>query len=203
MTSAFDAPVDPPLPNLRHFGFLVPTHDGAIGTALPDGDAPLALVSLSTTHYEDEHLLDTIIDAAVPHVRMLVTTAGHAPPRRTPPGTVVVDHVPHPAVLPEVDLVITHAGLGTVSAALGHGVPLVCTPMGRDQHLNADRVEAVGAGLGVPASASVDDISATIEEVVSDPRFRDGARRQASLSRDEGGPRAAAAFVAGLAGAGP
>ena len=54
--------------------------------------------------------------------------------------------VPHAAVLPSVDVVVSHAGLGTVTAALAHGVPLVCHPFGRDQHLNAQRVEAVGRG---------------------------------------------------------
>jgi UDP:flavonoid glycosyltransferase YjiC (YdhE family) len=202
VTTELDAPVVPPLPNQHHFGFLVPTHDGPVGPALPVGDAPLALVSLSTTFQEEEHLLDRIMEAARPHARMIVTTAGYAPASASAPGTVVVDHVPHPAVLPSVDLVITHAGLGTVSAALAHGVPLVCAPLGRDQHLNADRVEVVGAGLGVAASAPVGDISATIELVLRDASFREGARRQSSLSSDEGGPRAAAAFIAGLAARG-
>jgi hypothetical protein len=39
-------------------------------------------------------------------------------------------------------LVITHAGLGNTMAALGRGVPLLCTPMGRDQFFNAGQVQA-------------------------------------------------------------
>jgi hypothetical protein len=34
----------------------------------------------------------------------------------------------------------------TTMAALGHGVPLLCTPIGRDQFFNAERVQALGAG---------------------------------------------------------
>jgi len=37
-------------------------------------------------------------------------------------------------VFPLADLVITHAGHGTLMRALSHGLPLVCLPMGRDQN---------------------------------------------------------------------
>ena len=48
-----------------------------------------------------------------------------------------------PSCCGTVSLVITHAGLGTtLMAALGHGVPMVCVPMGHDQFFNADQFGA-------------------------------------------------------------
>jgi Glycosyltransferase family 28 C-terminal domain len=47
-----------------------------------------------------------------------------------PPGRHrLARYVPHTEILPSASLVITQAGLGTTMAALGHGVPLLCTPL--------------------------------------------------------------------------
>ncbi|MFI5004995.1 MAG: glycosyltransferase [Solirubrobacterales bacterium] len=80
-------------------------------------------------------------------------------------------------MLPRASLVVTHAGLGTVMAALAHGVPLVCMPMGRDQDANARRVEALGAGLALPVDAGVPEIGQAIAGVLPTPSYRDAARR--------------------------
>lgn len=115
------------------------------------GDLPLVLVSLSSTYMAQEAVLRAAIDAlGTLSVRGLVTTGLAVDPGAfDPPHNVeVVSHRPHSEVLPAASLVVTHAGHGTVMAALTHGVPLVCVPMGRDQHDNAARVVAVGAGAG-------------------------------------------------------
>src|SRR5437899_8385745 len=75
-----------------------------------------------------------------------------------PDGVVVRDWIPHQAVLPHTSVVLTHAGLGTVSAALAHGVPLVCVPLGREQPLNARRVEACMAGRMIAEESSAEEI---------------------------------------------
>jgi UDP:flavonoid glycosyltransferase YjiC (YdhE family) len=197
VSAAFDAPVDAPLDNARHCGFLAPRATGGAATALPQGDKPLALVSLSTTYQDQPRHLGEMIETLAPHARLLVTTAGHAPPITGSAGVVVSDYVPHAAVLPSVDVVVSHAGLGTVTAALAHGVPLVCHPFGRDQHLNAQRVEAVGAGVAVTSAAELAD---AVQRVVADNGFRAGARQQAELGAHEGGPAAAAELLLSLAG---
>jgi hypothetical protein len=83
-------------------------------------------------------------------------------------------------VLPSVDVVVSHAGLGTVTAALAHGVALVCHPFGRDQHLNAQRVEAVGAGVAV---TSADELADAVQRVLAENGFRTHARQQAERPR--------------------
>jgi UDP:flavonoid glycosyltransferase YjiC (YdhE family) len=197
VTSSFDAPVSEPLDNLQHFGFLVPDRPTA-RPDLPVGDKPLALVSLSTTFQAQGDLLDAIVQGATSHARLFVTTGGYGAVNAADPGVVVSSYVPHCGILRDVDLVITHAGLGTVAAALAYGAPLVCTPMGRDQRLNTERVEATGAGVGISPLSSPDDIAAAVEQVLRDHNFADAARRQAELSDQEGGPTAAAVYLMGL-----
>ena len=60
-------------------------------------------------------------------------------------NTQVARYVPHADPAPGVTG-NRHAGLGTTMAALGHGVPLLCTPIGRDQFFNAEQVQTLGAG---------------------------------------------------------
>jgi UDP:flavonoid glycosyltransferase YjiC (YdhE family) len=88
-------------------------------------------------------------------------------------------------VLPEAAAVVTHAGLGTVHAALAHGLPLVCLPIGRDQPDNAARVEWHGAGLRLSPKSSPTVIRMAVERVLGDPGFAASARRLAAAFAEE------------------
>jgi UDP:flavonoid glycosyltransferase YjiC (YdhE family) len=90
-------------------------------------------------------------------------------------------------VLPDCALVITHAGLGTVMAALAHGVPLLCLPMGREQHDNAARVAACGAGCVLTPDADMGAISQAICTMLAAPEYRTAARHMATtIARRDG-----------------
>jgi UDP:flavonoid glycosyltransferase YjiC (YdhE family) len=99
----------------------------------------------------------------------------------------VVRYLAHRTILPDCALVITHAGLGTVMAALAHGVPLLCLPMGREQHDNAARVAACGAGCVLTPDADVGAISQTIRVMLAAPEYRTAARHMATtIARRDG-----------------
>jgi UDP:flavonoid glycosyltransferase YjiC (YdhE family) len=193
----FDAPTTRQPPStLRHAGFLVPTTTAADVAFEHEGDEPTVLVSLSTTDMGQGRLLQSILDALDGQdVRGVVTTGGQRfdPGLRVPSNVVLYDYLPHASVLPYADAVITHAGLGTVAAALSHAVPMVCTPIARDQPLNARRVADVGAGVVVPAAtASPDAVRAALHEVLTDVHHREGAERVAAASARAGGAVAVA-----------
>jgi UDP-N-acetylglucosamine:LPS N-acetylglucosamine transferase len=106
--------------------------------------------------------------------------------RSTPPPNVALEtFVPHTAVLPHVDAMLTQCGLGTLMKTLAHGVPLVCIPLVGDQPDNAARVVARGAGLRVPADAPSGRIREAIERVVTDPSFRHAAHQLATRMAEE------------------
>ena len=84
--------------------------------------------------------------------------------------------IPHAAVLPEVDLVVTHAGHGTTMAAVTAGIPLLCTPMGRDQNEVGACVEHNGLGQVVSQEAPVEVLRDAIAGRLADPAMRDRCR---------------------------
>jgi len=168
---------------------------------VPDGPTPLVLVSLSTTEQGQADLLQRCVDAVAQlPVRAVVTTGASIDPASVNAGanTSVARYVPHARILTSASLVITHAGLGTTMAALGHGVPLVCTPMGRDQFFNAEQVQSLGAGRMLMPDSSSEAIADAAMDVLGDERFTAGAKRMSAVIGSYGGAAAAADVLESL-----
>ena len=167
-----------------------------------DGSTPLVLVSLSTSEQGQSDLLQRCVDAVAQlPVRAIVTTGPSIDPASVRAGanTRVAQYVPHAEILTSASLVITHAGLGTTMSALGRGVPLLCTPMGRDQFFNAEQVEALGAGLMLMPDSSPEVIAQAATDILGDDRFQAGAKQMAVAIGGYGGAAAAAAALESLA----
>jgi MGT family glycosyltransferase len=166
--------------NVRYIG---PVFDEQLHTALhdlPAEDRPVVLVSFSTTYQHQEEPLQRVANAlANLPVQGLMTLGDVLAPEALdlPPNVAVRGFAPHAALLPRTSIVVTHAGLGTVMSALAHGVPLVCMPMGRDQEINARRVQALGAGLALPVDAGVSELALAVAEVLNTSSYREAARR--------------------------
>ncbi|GAB2606111.1 glycosyltransferase [Pseudactinotalea suaedae] len=155
---------------------------------LPAGDAPLALVALSSTFQNHVEALQRSADAlGALGLRGLVTTGPAVDPAliRAPAGIEVVRSAPHQQVFPHVSVVITHGGHGTVMKALAAGVPMVVLPHGRDQADNAMRLTRRGAAVTVPRRATTQQISAAVHRVLRDPGYRQAAERLGEHVRDE------------------
>jgi MGT family glycosyltransferase len=175
----FDSPLTRSHSNLRYVG---PVLDEVAPKWEPPGQ-PLVLVSFSTTYMRHEDALRRTLEALNGIDAFAVCTLGHAFSReRIPafPNVSIHDWLPHDAILPHAAAVVTHAGHSTVMAALAHGVPLVCMPMGRDQDTNAERVGAVGAGITLSPAAAPAEIDAAIKNVLTNPSYRDAASRLAA-----------------------
>jgi UDP:flavonoid glycosyltransferase YjiC (YdhE family) len=67
--------------------------------------------------------------------------------------------------------------LSTIAKALRLGVPLVCIPLIADQPDNAARIAAKGAGIWLSPDASPEHIREALNRVLSEPSFREAARR--------------------------
>lgn len=152
----------------------LPSRDDDL-TALPDGDAPLVIGCTGTAGTDPDRepdLLQRVVDAIARLGHRGVVTvpaylnASAVQPR---PGVVVTDHINHPAVLPHAAAFVTHAGLGSVCAALVAKTPMVCVPLGREQPTNAAAIERIGAGATLEADCTVDEIAEAIERVRAMP----------------------------------
>ena len=86
---------------------------------------PVVYATLGTV-YNSPELLGMIVDAlAWEPLQVVLTTGGRTLPTPLPPNVHVAAWLPQDAVLPYCTAVVTHGGYGTVSAALGHGLPMV------------------------------------------------------------------------------
>jgi MGT family glycosyltransferase len=161
---------------------------------------PLVIVSFSSTYMAQEQVLTRAIDGlSRVDARVLVTTGPTIDPAsfRSGDNTTVVRSAPHAQLFPGTAVVVTHAGMGTVTRALAAGVPLVCIPMGRDQHDVAARVVYPGAGVRLRPSAKPDAIRAAVELVIREPGFRTAAARiGASITADAAAQRGLAELEA-------
>jgi MGT family glycosyltransferase len=160
-----------------------------------DDRRPLVLASFSTTFQDQRDLARRVLSALDGiAVRGLLTTgpALDVSGLPVPENVKVVEFAPHAAVLPHARLAITHAGLGTVHAALAAGVPLICIPNGRDQNDNAARVVAAGAGIRLSRRVSSAKLRRAIVRALDDDSLEQGAASlAAAFARENGAARAA------------
>ncbi|MCU1535739.1 MAG: hypothetical protein JWP82_90 [Humibacillus sp.] len=119
-------------------------------------------------------------------VRVLLTTGAQAAvgavAGRVPDNARVEAWWPQDDVMPLAALVVGHGGFGTTMSALEAGVPQVVVPLfSSDQWVNAERVEAVGAGLRLDTGLSLVGLGDAVRRVLGDDGFRD---RAGAISRE-------------------
>jgi UDP:flavonoid glycosyltransferase YjiC (YdhE family) len=92
-------------------------------------------------------------------------------------------------VLPHTDVVVSHAGSGTVLAVLGHGLPQLCVPQGADQFRNAAGVNRAGAGIRMsPQEATPAAVADGVRRLLAEPEFAAAARRVSAQIADMPSP---------------
>ena len=84
--------------------------------------------------------------AGVPASVIFTTGPGIDLDRVGDPGENIVleSFVPQSLIIPRADLVVSHAGLGTIIGALYAGVPMVLISIAVDHPINAERAAALG-----------------------------------------------------------
>jgi UDP:flavonoid glycosyltransferase YjiC (YdhE family) len=161
--------------------------DGQVETSaplpLPDApaDAPLLYVTMGTVFNNPEPFQAVLAAMHELDVRVLVTVGPNADPAMVgpqPERVRVERYVPQALVLAHCDVVISHAGSGTVLATAAQGLPQLCLPQGADQFLNAAAVESAGSGISVmPGDCTADAVRDAVVRLLAEPAFRDAASR--------------------------
>ncbi len=157
------------------------------------GERPKILVSLSTTWFPGQVDVYRRIVAALSNLPFdaIVTTGGMATAQQlAPPANVsVVPFADHAAILPTVDLVVSHGGHSTTMKAVANGVPCLVIPMHplMDQPMVGASIQDAGLGLTLKKSSGRAAIGAAIASIVGDSRFRTTAVEAARRQRETGG----------------
>jgi UDP:flavonoid glycosyltransferase YjiC (YdhE family) len=108
------------------------------------------------------------------------------------------EFLPQPAILPHVDLVITHGGNNTVTEAINFGKPMIALPLFWDQYDNAQRVAEAGFGVRLPTYEFEDEqLHEAIDRLLgAEPH---GLREASKRLRASPGTVKAADLIQGLA----
>jgi UDP:flavonoid glycosyltransferase YjiC (YdhE family) len=176
-----------PLPATAHHVRLLATDTGR-GEASPPwlarrGGVPRVYFTLGTVYNMESGDLFRRVLAGLRELPIdLIVTVGRDldPDELGPqPANVRIERfMPQAALLPHCDLVVSHAGSGSVLGALAHGLPMVLIPIGADQPLNAARCEALGVAAVLDAvSATPETARAAVARVLADAGSREAAER--------------------------
>jgi len=182
-------------PTWRRLDACVRTSDDAYleDERLGTGGA-LVYLSLGSLASADVDLMERLVSVlgTTPH-RYIVSKGPQADLYELADNMVGAEFVPQPAILPRVDLVITHGGNNTVTESWYFGKPMVVLPVFWDQYDNAQRVDELGLGARLPTYAFEDDeLVSAIDRLLGDETL--GGRLGAMSTRlraDPGTIRAA------------
>ncbi|HSZ13699.1 MAG TPA: nucleotide disphospho-sugar-binding domain-containing protein [Solirubrobacteraceae bacterium] len=183
-----------------------PARDVELPTGASRGlpaDAPLVLIAPSTAQDSRHTLLRAALRglADLP-VRVLATYNRRLPPRSlpVPENARVVEWVSYSRTMPQCDLVVCHAGHGTLVRALSSGCAVVACPAVGDMNENAARVDWAGAGVRVPRRFVTPRVlRLAVERALGEPSIGQRARELAAWSEGHDAGATAARLVERLA----
>jgi UDP:flavonoid glycosyltransferase YjiC (YdhE family) len=148
---------------------------------LAEREGSLIYLSLGSLGSADVELMQRLVDllAATDH-RVVVSKGPLADQIRLHDHQAGEGFLPQPAILPMVDLVITHGGNNTVTEAFHHGKPMIVLPLFWDQVDNAQRVHESGFGRRLSTYGFRDEeLTGAIDALLADTEL---AARLASMS---------------------
>jgi MGT family glycosyltransferase len=137
---------------------------------LRDRDGALIYLSLGSLGSADVALMQRLVDLLATTEHRIVVSKGPLADQITLHDNQTGEgFLPQPAIMPQVDLVITHGGNNTVTEAFHHGKPMIVLPLFWDQVDNAQRVEETGFGRRLATYDFRDEeLTDAIDELLAD-----------------------------------
>jgi len=170
---------------------------------LPPGSDPLVLIAPSTAQDSQHTMLRAALRGlADAPVRVLATYNRRLPPRPlpVPDNARIVDWVSYSRTMPHCDVVVCHAGHGTLVRALSCGCAVVACPAVGDMNENAARLDWAGAGVRVPRRFVTPRVlRLAVERALGEASIRARAQELAEWARGHGAGETAAQLVEELA----
>jgi len=114
-------------------------------------------------------------------VTMIVTTGGQpveSIPVTIPSNARIASFLPYAQIMPELSLLITNGGYGTVNMAISHGIPVISAGLTEDKEEVSAHVQWAGAGIDLRANqATPEAIKHAVDEIYAQPRYRERAEQ--------------------------
>ncbi|WP_216893691.1 nucleotide disphospho-sugar-binding domain-containing protein [Nocardia alni] len=157
---------------------------------------PRVCVTWGTLMFEvdgvDLFLAPRVVDAlAELDVEVVIAVDPRSRPRfgSLPDNALFADALALHMLLPSCQAVVHQGGAGTTMTALAAGVPQLILPAVVDQRFNATQLAAAGGGaIGAP-----DTVTAQVHELLTEPRWRAGAKDLAEHNKTRPSPARVAA----------
>ena len=164
---------------------------------LAERDGALIYLSLGSLGSADVDLMQRLVDLlATTEHRVIVSKGPLADQIRLHDHQVGEGFLPQPAILPMVDLVITHGGNNTVTEAFHHGKPMIVLPLFWDQVDNAQRVDETGFGRRLSTYAFRDEeLTGAMDELLADTALAKRLRAMSTRIQSTSGTVRAADLI--------
>ena len=168
---------------------------------LADRPGALIYLSLGSLGSADVSLMQRLVDLLGGTSHRVIVSKGPLGDQITLHDNMVGEgFLPQPAILPQVDLVITHGGNNTVVESFHHGKPMIVLPLFWDQVDNAQRIDETGFGVRLPAYDFRDgELLGAIDRLLADAALRERMGAIAARMQAGNGTARAADLIEGVA----
>lgn len=162
---------------------------------------PLIYASMGTILNGQPDVFRTIVAAVAKnkHVQLVLSIGDQIDPKQigpVPNNTIVVKRAPQLELLKRATVCITHAGLNTVLESLAQGVPQLAIPITYDQPGVAARIAHKRTGVVTSLDKlTADHLAFLLNEVLTDPTYRENARKLQKAIAEANGLSVAADLI--------
>ncbi|KAF4976478.1 hypothetical protein FZEAL_6858 [Fusarium zealandicum] len=133
---------------------------------------------------------DLLLVVASPYEEEIKTRVGELP------NVVFAKWIPYQLFLPQICLLITNGGYGSITQALSHKVPLICAGQTEDKKDTAARVSWAGAGVDLKTdSPSTEQVREAARKILEDRAYAERAGRLGDELNELGGAERASELV--------
>jgi MGT family glycosyltransferase len=177
------------------------TEDFTVPEDLRHVEGGLVYLSLGSLGSADVDLMKRLVEvlAHSPH-RFIVSKGPQHTEFELADNMWGAEYLPQPAILPLVDLVITHAGNNTTTECFHFGKPMIALPLFWDQYDNAQRVHETGHGVRLPTYEFTDEsLLDAVERLLADTALHERMAAVATRVQSDPGRIRAASLIERLA----
>jgi UDP:flavonoid glycosyltransferase YjiC (YdhE family) len=138
---------------------------------------------------------DILLVVASPHVEEITSRIGE------PSNVRFIKWIPYHLFLPQLCLLITNGGYGSITQALSHKVPLICAGQTEDKKDTAARVSWTRAGIDLKTdSPSTEQVRVAARTILDDRGYAERAGILGDELNELGGAERASEFLEELVG---